>query len=57
MGNNQKDESPLRRTEADQKSTKPKEPVESDSQASDEPPEPQPAPGGRPDLVWTDHED
>jgi hypothetical protein len=57
MGSNQKDESPLRPTETDQKLTKPQEPVEADSEASEQKPEAQPRPAERPDLNWTDHED
>ena len=57
MSSNQKDESPLRPTEADRKSTKPKEPAEADSKASEQAPEPQLRPEERPDLAWTDHED
>jgi hypothetical protein len=57
MGNNQKDESPLRPTEIDQKLTMPKGPVEADSEASEQKPEAQPRREERPDLNWTDHED
>jgi hypothetical protein len=57
MNSNQKDNSPLRQTEADQKLKTPNEPVEADSQASEEAPDAQPQTGERPDLDWTDHED
>ena len=56
MSNNQKDESPLRGKEVDQKSPK-EDRSEADSKTLEQEPTISRRRGDRPDLEWTDHED
>ncbi len=57
MGSNQKDESALRPTETGKKLTKPKDPVEADSEGREAEAQSSDTAVERPDLDWADHED
>jgi hypothetical protein len=58
MSRNQKDESPQRRAEPDQRLTKPNENLERDPmKVPVQPPDAEPGPAERSDLVWAEHED